>query len=67
MAGSDIRGMAVHIAARVMDAAGAGEVLVSATTTALATGSGIRFADRGDHELRGVTGLRRLFQALPPE
>jgi class 3 adenylate cyclase len=67
LAGSELRGVAVHIAARVMDAAGAGEVLVSATTMELATGSGIKFADRGDHKLKGVTGMRRLFQALQPD
>ena len=50
--------MAVHIAARISALAGAGEVLVS--VTALVTGSGIEFMDRGDHELKGVPGAWRL-------
>ena len=59
--GDDVTGMAVHIAARVMDAAGPGEVVVSSTVKDLVAGSGLRFADRGAHELRGVPGEWRLF------
>src|SRR3712207_894150 len=47
MRGSDVGGLAVHIAARVMDAAGPGEVLVSSTVRDLVVGSGIEFAPRG--------------------
>lgn len=50
----DIGGIAVHIAARVVDLAGAGEVLVTRTVGDLVAGSGIAFAARGTHELRGV-------------
>ena len=57
----DIGGIAVHIAARVMDLGGANEILVSRTVTDLVAGSGIEFEDRGEHELKGVPGSWRLF------
>ena len=57
----DVAGMAVHIAARVADVAGAGEVLVSSTVKDLVAGSGIAFEDRGEHELKGVPEAWRLF------
>lgn len=57
----DLGGLAVHIAARVMDAADPGEVLVSSTVKDLVVGSGIDFHDRGERELRGVPGEWRLF------
>jgi class 3 adenylate cyclase len=50
----DIGGIAVHIAARVSALAGPREVLVSRTVRDLVAGSGIEFADRGTHELKGV-------------
>ena len=61
--GADVAGIAVHIAARVMGEAGAGEVLVSRTVTDLVAGSGLRFDSRGPHALRGVPGEWELFQA----
>jgi class 3 adenylate cyclase len=39
-----------------------GEILVSDLTRQLATGAGLVFEDRGEFELRGVTGIRRIFQ-----
>ncbi len=57
----DVGGLAVHIAARVMDRASASEVLVSGTVKDLVVGSGIDFEERGEHELRGVPGEWRLF------
>ncbi len=51
-----IGGIAVHIASRVMSAAGPGEVLVSGTLRDLVAGSDLRFSDRGIHELKGVPG-----------
>lgn len=60
LAGSDVRGMAVHIAARVAGLAGPGEVLVSSTVRDLVTGAGLQFADRGATELRGVPGSWRV-------
>ena len=58
---SDIAGIGVHIAARVMDAAAPGDLLVSPAVPMLVAGSGIEFEDRGDHELKGVPGSWRLF------
>jgi class 3 adenylate cyclase len=54
--GDNVAGIAVHIAARVMALANANEVLVSAAVPPLVLGSGIDFADRGEHELKGVPG-----------
>jgi class 3 adenylate cyclase len=58
-----IAGIAVHIAARVSALAGPGEVLVSSTVKDLVAGSGIRFAERGAHRLKGVPDQWRLFAA----
>ena len=52
--GDDLGGIAVHIAARVSALAEPSEVLVSRTVKDLVAGSGIEFADRGCHELKGV-------------
>jgi len=57
----DLGGLAVHIASRVMSAAGPNEVLVSGTVKDLVVGSGIDFEDRGERELRGVPGEWRLY------
>ena len=59
--GADIGGVAVHIAARVSALAGPSEVLVSSTVKDLVAGSGLAFAERGEHELKGVTGTWRLY------
>lgn len=59
--GSDVGGLAVHIAARVIGEAGPGEVVVSNTVKDLVVGSGINFEDRGEHELRGVPDSWRLW------
>ena len=59
--GDDVGGIAVHIAARVAALAGAAEVLVSRTVTDLVAGSGIEFAERGAHELKGVPGSWQLY------
>jgi class 3 adenylate cyclase len=52
--GDDVAGIAIHIAARIAARAQGGEVLVSRTVTDLVAGSGLRFEDRGSHELKGV-------------
>jgi class 3 adenylate cyclase len=62
--GDDVRGIAVHVSARVMALAGPGEVLVTGTTADLTEGSGITLEDAGEHELKGLTGLRRLFRVI---
>jgi class 3 adenylate cyclase len=59
--GTDVGGIAVHVGARVLSLARPGEVLVSSTVKDLALGSGIEFADRGTHDLKGVPGEWRLF------
>ncbi len=59
--GTDIGGIAVHLAARVMALAGHSEVLVSSTVKDLVVGSGITFEDRGRHPLKGVPGDWQLF------
>jgi class 3 adenylate cyclase len=59
--GSDLGGLAVHIASRVGSMATTGEVLVSGTVKDLVIGSGIEFADHGEHELKGVPGAWRLY------
>jgi pimeloyl-ACP methyl ester carboxylesterase len=53
---SDIGGIAVHIAARILGQAGPGEIVVSRTVRDLVVGSGTEFEDRGSVELRGVPG-----------
>jgi class 3 adenylate cyclase len=60
----DLRGIAVHTAARIMSEAGAGEVLVSATVMDLVDGSGLRFDDVGLRELKGLAGKRQLFRLV---
>jgi class 3 adenylate cyclase len=57
---SDIGGIAVHIAARILGHAGGGEILVSRTVRDLVVGSGTGFEDRGSVELRGVPGTWQL-------
>ena len=59
--GDDVGGMAVHIGARVRAKAEPGEVLVSSTVKDLVVGSGIEFAERGTHVLKGVPGEWRLY------
>jgi class 3 adenylate cyclase len=60
----DVSGMAVHIAARVQAAARPGEVLASSTVRDLVVGSGLGFADRGRHVLRGVPREWSLFAVV---
>jgi class 3 adenylate cyclase len=61
----DLRGVAVHSAARVMRKCAPGEVLVSRVVTDLVAGAGLTFAARGSHELRGLPGQWELFTARP--
>jgi class 3 adenylate cyclase len=56
-----VAGIAVHIASRVASKAAASEVLTSSTVKDLVAGSGIHFADRGMHALKGVPDEWRLF------
>ena len=59
--GEDLSGLAVHIAARVNALAGPSEVLVTSTVKDLVVGSGISFAEHGEHALRGVPDTWKLF------
>jgi predicted ATPase/DNA-binding SARP family transcriptional activator/class 3 adenylate cyclase len=63
---NDIGGIAVHIGARVAALARPSEILVSQTVTDLVTGAGIRFDERGPHQLKGVPGTWRLYSVLHP-
>jgi class 3 adenylate cyclase len=62
--GDDIAGLAVTIAKRVCDLAGRGEVLASHGVEAAVAGSGIKFEDRGEHQLKGVPGSWRLYKVV---
>jgi class 3 adenylate cyclase len=62
--GDHARGLTVHEAARVTSVAGAGEVLVSATTRLLTSGSGLNFESAGVHALKGVGEARELFRLV---
>jgi pimeloyl-ACP methyl ester carboxylesterase len=64
LARDDLRGIAVHIGARVAAEAGGGEVLVSQTVRDLVAGSGLEFEDRGARELRGVPGVWRVYRLV---
>jgi DNA-binding NarL/FixJ family response regulator len=61
MRGSDVGGIAVNIGARVAESGAGGDVVVSSTVRDLVAGSGIEFAERGEHALKGVPDRWRLF------
>jgi class 3 adenylate cyclase len=61
MVAGDVRGVAVHEAARIMATAGDDEILVSETTRALAMTTGLGFEDRGTHALKGLDAEWHLF------
>jgi len=63
LTGDDVTGIAVHIAARVAAEAAAGETVVSRTVRDLVAGSGLRFEDRGLHELKGLPEQLHLYTA----
>jgi class 3 adenylate cyclase len=65
LAGHDLRGVTVHMASRIMEAAGPSEVLVSATTRELVSGGEVEFIDRGIREFKGITGARQVYGVLP--
>ena len=60
LVGEDVRGVTVHEAARIMSAAGPGEIFVSDLTRALVGASGLTFEDRGVHTFKGLEGEWRL-------
>jgi class 3 adenylate cyclase len=60
--GDDLGGIAVHVAARVAKDADPDAILVTSTVKDLVAGSGIRFADRGEHAFKGVPDEWHLFE-----
>jgi len=62
--GGDVRGIAVHAAARILALAGPNEVLVSSTTSGLLEGSDLILEDAGVHELKGLSGTRQVFRLV---
>lgn len=60
--GTNVRGVAVHTAARVMALAGPNEVVISSTTRDLLEGSGLVLDDAGAHQLKGLSGARQVFR-----
>ncbi len=67
LVGRDVRGVAVHEAARIMSAARASEILVSETVRLFAGSDGLTFEDRGAHELKGLRGEWRLWRFVPED
>ena len=61
MVPGNLRGLAVHVAARILELAGPAEVVVSWTTRDLLAGTAFRFEDRGMHELKGIAGPRAIY------
>ena len=64
--GEDVRGVAVHAAARVMSLAGPDEVFVTSTTSDLLDGSDVVLEEAGTHELKGLSGRRLVFRLVKP-
>lgn len=59
----DVAGLGVHLAARIMGLAEAGEILVSRTVHDLVIGSDLSFSERGERELKGIPGRWDIFAA----
>jgi class 3 adenylate cyclase/mannose-6-phosphate isomerase-like protein (cupin superfamily) len=66
LAPGDVRGVAVHTAARIMALAEPGDIWVSATVHDLVDGTGLDFEDRGRHVLKGIPGERQLYRLVRP-
>ncbi|MGH2708772.1 MAG: adenylate/guanylate cyclase domain-containing protein, partial [Actinomycetota bacterium] len=64
LAGTAVRGIAVHIGVRVASLAGASEVWTSSTVKDLVAGSGLAFEDAGEHELKGVPDRWHLYRVV---
>ena len=62
--GSDVRGIAVHEAARIAGAAAADEILVSEVTRALASSAGLTFSSGVRHQLKGIEAPHTLYPVL---
>ncbi|MGE5226605.1 MAG: alpha/beta fold hydrolase [Planctomycetaceae bacterium] len=64
LAEDDVRGIAIHIGARVMSLAAPSEIFVSSTVKDLVAGSGLSFEYAGEHELKGVPDTWRLYRVV---
>jgi class 3 adenylate cyclase len=64
LVGDKVRGVAVHLGARVAAAAAPGEILVSRTVKDLVAGTAIAFEDRGTHVLRGIPGDWQIYAVV---
>jgi class 3 adenylate cyclase len=64
LADDDVRGITVHVGARVTALAGPSEVLVSQIVKDLVSGSGLVFEDAGEHDLKGVPDRWRLYRVV---
>jgi class 3 adenylate cyclase len=64
--GTDVRGVTVHTAARMMSLAGPNEVFVSSPTRDLLEGSDVMLEEAGTHELKGLSGRRLVFRLAKP-
>lgn len=62
--GDAVRGITVHIGARVSSLGGPNEVLVSQTVKDMLTGSGFTFEDAGEHDLKGVPDRWRIYRVV---
>ena len=62
-ADDDVRGLAVHLAARIMGAADPGTTFVSGTTRELVIGANLEFVARGTREFKGISGERAVYEA----
>jgi class 3 adenylate cyclase len=63
--GTRAEGIAMHIGRRVCEAAAPDQILVSSTVRDLLVGSDAVFCAAGDHELKGLDGTWRLYEAAP--
>ena len=64
LVGDHVRGLAVHVGARVSALARPDDVLVSSTVKDLTVGSGLTFEDAGEHELKGVPDRWHLYRVV---
>jgi class 3 adenylate cyclase len=60
----NLRGVAVHAVTRIAALAQPDEVLVSGPTASLLEGSDLALEDAGEHELKGLSGARRVFRLV---
>jgi class 3 adenylate cyclase len=56
-----VGGIAVHVGARILSLTGPNEILVSSTIRDLVEGAGLTFEERGQRDLKGVSGVRNVF------